>query len=166
MEINAWVWPHPLRITFCFQSMLLKYGKIYILHILICPITCVACKKIHCSLLYSKPKFPDSSFPKVCLWIGVYLCSLFLPDDPQSWSSSFFFLGYLKLKGGRHSKCCEEQCTVEEKGRWGEKNAACITGGGKIGCERRWDSSAGISTMRRGLCRVFQKDVFKALKCN
>lgn len=31
---------------------------------------------------------------------------------------------------------------------------------------RRWDSSAGISTMRRGLCRVFRKDVFKALKCN
>lgn len=46
------------------------------------------------------------------------------------------------------------------------KNAARITGGGRIDCERRWDSSAGISTMRRGLCRVFRKDVFKALKCN
>lgn len=46
------------------------------------------------------------------------------------------------------------------------KNAARITGGGRIGCERRWDSSAGISTMRRGLCREFWKDVFKALKCN
>lgn len=46
------------------------------------------------------------------------------------------------------------------------KNAACITGGGRIGCEGRWDSSAGISTMRRSLCRVFRKGVFKALKCN
>lgn len=31
---------------------------------------------------------------------------------------------------------------------------------------RGWDSSAGISSVRRGLCRVFWKDVFEALKCN
>lgn len=122
MEINAWVWPHPLRITFCFQSMLLKYGKIYILHILICPITCVACKKkLHCSLLYSKPKFPDSSFPKVCLWIGYIYAVYFFQMIRSLEVAAFFFLGYLKLKGGRHSKCCEEQCGEEEKGRWGGK---------------------------------------------
>lgn len=53
-----------------------------------------------------------------------------------------------RRRGGEEEKCCEYYQVEAEL------------------AARRWDSSAGISTMRRALRRVFQKDVFKALKCN
>lgn len=48
----------------------------------------------------------------------------------------FFFLDSLKLKGRRHSECCEELCDGEEKGRRGGKTLQVLPGGGRTGCEK------------------------------
>lgn len=51
-----------------------------------------------------------------------------------------------RRRGDEEEKCCKcEQVEAE------------LSAG-------RWAGSAGISTMRRGLCRAFREDVFKALK--
>lgn len=76
-----------------------------------------------------------------------------------------FFLDSLKLKGRRHGRCCEEQCVGrrradEEEKRWKYYQVEAELTARQRGC------SAGISTMGKGLCRRFGKDVFEALKCN
>lgn len=78
--------------------MLLKYGKIYILHILIRPTTCVAYKKKNyiAASFYSKPKFPNSSFPKVCLWIGYIYAVYFFQMIRGFEIAAFFFLFYFR----------------------------------------------------------------------
>lgn len=59
----------------------------------------------------------------------------------------FIFVDSLKLRGRRHSKCCEELCDGEERGRRGGTMLEVL--------RRRRGGSAGLSALRRGLRGVF-----------